>query len=116
MVVESIVRRERFGDKDHIYYFKMTKYSIKMNGTHLPYEMQSYGIEIERQDMLEEKLIKIEKDCIKFISPHRFKVHNLLKILYDNMVSPIHLIDIAGEYVDRFSCDYDLIAIPTESK
>lgn len=116
MLVESIVRRERFGDKDHIYYFKMTKSTIKINGAQLPYELQSYGIEIERQDMIAEKLIKTEKDYIKFISPHKYKVHNLLKILYDNMVSPIHLVDVAGEYVDGFSCDYDLITIPTQSK
>jgi hypothetical protein len=116
MIVESIVRKERIGDKDHIYYFKMTKSSIEISETHLPFEMKLYGIEIERQDMISEKMVKVEKDCIKFISPHRYKVHNLLKVLYENIVSPIHLIDIAGEYADDLSCDYDLIAIPVESK
>lgn len=111
MVVESLLKRERIGDKDHIYYFKITKSNIKMDGTFLPYELQTYGIEIERHDMVADKLVKIEKNCIKSISADRFKVDKLLKILYDNMVSPIHLIDVAEEYVDSFSYDYDITAV-----
>jgi hypothetical protein len=111
MVVESLLKRERIGDKDHIYYFKITKSNIKMDGTFLPYELQTYGIEIERHDMVDDKLIGIEKKCIKSISPHRYKVDKLLKILYNNTVSPIHLIDIAKEYVDSFDFDYDQTAI-----
>lgn len=111
MVVENLVKRERIGDKNHIYYFKLTKSNIKMDGTFLPYEFQTYGIEIERHDMVDDKLLKVEKNSIKSISPNRYKVDKLLKVLYDNTVSPIHLIDIVEEYVDSFCFDYDLTAI-----
>ncbi|WP_407644975.1 DUF6514 family protein [Clostridium polyendosporum] len=42
------------------------------------------------------------------ISPQRHKVHNLLKMIYDNGVSPRHLIDILGEYVDTYVIDFDV--------
>lgn len=111
MVVENLMKRERIGDRNQIYYYKITKSNIEMDGTFLPYELQTYGIEIERHDMVDDKLVNVEKNSIKSISPHRFKVDKLLKLLYDNTVSPIHLIDIAEEYVDSFSYDYDLRAI-----
>jgi len=111
MVVESLLKTERIGDKNHIYYFKMTKSNIKMDETSLPCKLQTYGIEIERHDMVDDKLVEIKKKCIKSISPHRYKVDKLLKILYNNTVSPIHLIDIVEEYVDSFDFDYDQSAI-----
>ncbi|MBI6873250.1 DUF6514 family protein, partial [Clostridium aciditolerans] len=70
-------------------------------------EVQSYGIEIERQDLVDGKLVNIERDCVKSISPERHKVHNLMKLLYDNNVSPIHLIDVLGDYIDEYIVDFD---------
>ncbi|MDF2675395.1 MAG: Uncharacterized protein K0R09_3667, partial [Clostridiales bacterium] len=31
----------------------------------------------------------------------------LLKMLYENIVSPLHLLDILGEYVDEYIIDFD---------
>jgi len=111
MVIESLLKIERIGDKNYIYYFKMTKSNIKKDGTFLPYKLRTYGIEIERHDMVDDKLVEIKKKCIKSISSNRYKVDKLLKILYNNTVSPIHLINIVEEYVDSFDFDYDQTAI-----
>lgn len=73
-------------------------------------EIQSYGIELERQDFVDGQLTGIERNVIRSISPDRHKVHNLLKLLYDNEVSPIHLVDVLGEKVDEYIIDFDDIA------
>lgn len=69
--------------------------------------IQTYGIEIERQDVVDGVTVILERDCVKSISPQRHKVHELLKMLYDNNVSPVHLIDVLGEYIDSYVEDFD---------
>lgn len=71
------------------------------------YGRQAYGIEIERQDMKEGKIINIERDSISRISTIEERVRNLLYLVYKNNVSPIHLIDILGEYVDKYVSDFN---------
>lgn len=61
-----------------------------------------FGLEIERFDYLDGELINIERDSIKKISDEVLKVNELFDIITDNIVSPIHLIDIIGEYADRY--------------
>ncbi|MDB2097813.1 DUF6514 family protein [Clostridium paraputrificum] len=41
------------------------------------------------------------------MSTQRHKVKGLLNLLYKNEVSPIHLIDIIGEYVDKWVGDFE---------
>ena len=38
-------------------------------------------------------VVRIQRDCAANISPQRYKVKSLLKLLYDNTVSPIHMIE-----------------------
>ena len=66
-----------------------------------------YGIEIERKDCVGLKNINLEREKIEMISPHRYKVKQLLKTLYNNQVSPIHLIDIIGSYADEQAYEFD---------
>ncbi len=61
-----------------------------------------YGIEVERFDFSNESLINIERDFIKYISRNEAKAIELLNLLADNIVSPIHLVDVLGEYVDKY--------------
>ncbi|MEG1286808.1 MAG: DUF6514 family protein [Clostridium sp.] len=67
---------------------------------------EAYGIEVERQDIKNGQPINVKKDNIKLISNNRDKVYELLKLLYKNQVSPIHLIEILGEYVDEYIYDF----------
>ncbi|MDU1855534.1 MAG: DUF6514 family protein, partial [Clostridium baratii] len=71
---------------------------------------------IERTDYKGDLEIDSYKDSVELISPVESKVKGLLKMLYENQVSPIHLIDIIGEYVDEYVNDFkniDLNAIKT---
>lgn len=65
------------------------------------YEGQAYGIEVERQDTIAGKLTNIERDAVGIISKSEEKVKGILEILFNNKVSPIHLIDVISSYVDE---------------
>lgn len=107
MVVENLIRTESRDDVKCVYLYRLLKGSISITYGVDTIEVQSYGVEIERQDIVDGNLVNIERDCVKSISPERHKVHNLLKLLYDNNVSPIHLIDVLGEYIDEYIVDFD---------
>ena len=108
IIVESLGRSECSEDVKHNYYYRLTKNEIKLNQEDDNVGVQAYGIEVERQDVSNGTLVGIERDSIRCISPHRHKVHILLKLMHDNMVSPIHLVDILGEYVDDNISDFDI--------
>lgn len=68
---------------------------------------QAYGIEVEREDLNCGQVVQIERDNIRLISNNRYKVSELLRLLYKNQVSPIHLVEILGEYVDEYIYDFN---------
>lgn len=70
----------------------------------------AYGIEVERKDYVGLKNVNLERERIDIISIHRHKVKQLLMQLYNNQVSPIHLIDIAGSYADEHVYEFDIVA------
>lgn len=109
VVVESMSRGKITNEMRHVYFYRLIRSNLIIRSESDTMEVQSYGIEVERQDMVNDELVTIVRENICNISPQRHKVHNLLKLLHDNIVSPIHLVDIIGEYVDLYSSDYDEI-------
>lgn len=107
LVVENLVMNTKEGDKECNYYYRLLKDEVTLNYGGESVEVQAYGIEIERQDRIDGNIINIERDYIKCISPQRYKVHKLLKLLYNNTVSPVHLVDILGDYIDEYIIDFD---------
>ncbi|HBC96706.1 MAG TPA: hypothetical protein DC034_07940 [Clostridium sp.] len=107
MIVENFSFNKIVGDKKYAYFYRMLKKSISIPCRNEFIQVQSYGIEVERQDILNNKLVNVERECIENISPERYKVHKLLKLLYDHQVSPIHLVDVIGDYVDEYILDFD---------
>ena len=67
-----------------------------------------YGIEIERKDYKGLSIVNEVKDSIKLISRQRHKVKQIIMKLVKNEASPIHLIDILGEYVDEQAYKFEL--------
>jgi hypothetical protein len=115
MVVETLNRTESLGDLTYIYNYRLTRGHISMNLKCENVLVQTYGIEIERQDFINGIMINIERDSAENISPQRHKVHNLLRMLHEQGVSPIHLIDILGEYIDNYIIDFDSYAAEATS-
>lgn len=107
ILVENLTKANFDNNVKHEYFYRMFKSEILVDGQDGKIEVQSYGIEIERQDIANGAVTGIERDFVKNVSPHRHKVHNLLKMLWDNTVSPIHLIDIIGETTDFYIADFD---------
>ncbi|MGL4450943.1 MAG: DUF6514 family protein [Sarcina sp.] len=65
-----------------------------------------FGIEVERVDYINGKMVNIEREVIDKISEDINKVEELYKLVSDNLVSPIHLIDILGEEVDKCIAEF----------
>jgi hypothetical protein len=68
-----------------------------------------FGIQIVREDMEGDVVYAVEKDSIECMTTFRYKAIQLLKKLYDNCVSPIHLIDIAGPLADEWVDDFEVV-------
>ena len=107
VVIENLLRKVTDGDVNHNYFYRLVKSQISVSMYGELTEIQAYGIEIERQDIVDGSVVGIQRDCVENISPQRHKVKNLLKMLYDNTVSPIHMIDILGDYIDEYTSDFD---------
>jgi hypothetical protein len=107
VVLENLSKRVTEEDVKHNYFYRLVKSQVSVSMDFDPAGVQAYGIEIERQDIIDDTVVFIERDCVENISPQRHKVKNLLKMLYENTVSPIHMIDILGEYIDEYISDFD---------
>jgi len=107
VVMENFFKEITDGDIKHNYFYRLVKSQISVSVYGEVTEIQAYGIEIERQDTTNDTVMRIQRDCVQNISPQRHKVRNLLKMLYDNTVSPIHMIDVLGEYIDEYTSDFD---------
>ena len=99
-IVNSLYGNIHNDGKESRYSFRMIKESF-LDG-------QAFGIEVERQDFIDGNLVKIERDSIRKISNKEDKVKNLLELIYNYQVSPIHLVDILGEYVDSYVSDFNV--------
>ena len=107
VVLENLSKKVTDEDVKHIYFYRLVKSQISVSMNNEPTEMQAYGIEIERQDIIDDTVVFIERDCVENISPQRHKVKNLLKMLHESTVSPIHMIEVLGEYIDEYISDFD---------
>ncbi|MBU3159456.1 hypothetical protein KPL37_06770 [Clostridium frigoris] len=115
VIIENLYKKIADGDVNYNYAYRLVKSQISVSMYGKITQIQAYGIEIERQDVTNGTVVRIQRDYAENISPQRYKVKNLLKMLYDNTVSPIHMIDILGEYIDECTSDFDemLVSIAT---
>lgn len=99
-IIKNLVATKETNDKKYIYYYRIVESIFE--------GIKSYGIEVERQDFKRDggEVINIEKDIIDIISSEYSKVDYLVNVLYRNVVSPIHLIDVIGEYVDKYAYEF----------
>ena len=66
-----------------------------------------FGVEIIREDVSHNSEYSTDSDRIENMTTYKYKIMQLIKKLYDNCVSPIHLIDIAGGYSDEWIDDFE---------
>jgi hypothetical protein len=70
-------------------------------------DVASFGIEITSEKFMDEQLVDTYSDSIETVSSVKDKVVNLIEYLKKYEVSPVHLVDIAGEYADEWTADFD---------
>ncbi|WP_297520108.1 DUF6514 family protein [uncultured Clostridium sp.] len=93
-IVKSLVNILKAEDITYEYKYRLTETLFKKSAM--------YGIEIERVDYIKEEIVNIERESIDKVSKDITKVEKLHSLVFDNLVSPIHLIDVIGEYVDKY--------------
>lgn len=98
-IVESLSLSIENSGKEIIYFYRLTEYKTKKG--------QVFGVEVERQDIINDRVTNIERDSVDIISKKEENVRNILELLYKNNVSPIHLIDVIGEYIDNLVEDFN---------
>ncbi|MCR6513918.1 MAG: DUF6514 family protein [Clostridium sp.] len=98
MIKEKLVFKRVTNGIERIYNYKLIKSVLGID--------EVFGIEIERLDYKGEIKINSYSEAVELISPNEEKVKGLLNMLYENGVSPIHLIDIAGEFIDECVNDF----------
>lgn len=89
---------KQVGDVKYNYYYKLTENDYKYG--------VAYGIEVVRKDIKNDKIVNIEKDEVKLVSPNKEKVRSLVELLFKGEVSPVHLVDIIGEEIDKCVFDF----------
>lgn len=99
IILNKLETKKLIGDEEIKYVYKLTQTELNQS--------QAYGITIEKISMNGDEPIEAYRESVDVISPIRHKVEQLQKILYKAEVSPIHLIDIIGEYVDECVADFD---------
>jgi len=70
-------------------------------------EVPCFGVAIVREDIEDGKVCSVESDRIEWLTTYRYKAVQILKKLYENNVSPIHLVDIVGPIADEWVSDFD---------
>ena len=98
-LVEEYTSINRDDDVEFRYVYRLIKKEYR--------GIMAYGIEIERKDYVGLKNINLERKKIDMVSPHKYKVKQLLRKLCDNQISPVHLIDIIGSYADEQAYEFD---------
>ena len=107
IILENLVKSITDGGVNHNYIYRLVKSQVSVLLYGELTNVNAFGIEIESQYIVDGTTVHIQKDCVENISPQRYKVKNLLKMVYDNTVSPIHMIDILGDYIDEYTSDFD---------
>lgn len=98
-ILDNINVVHKDSDKFRKYFYRLIKTNFRSRDT--------FGIEVERQDFEKDKLCSIERESIPIISYKKEEVQALLEILYKNMVSPIHVVDIIGENIDDMAYQFE---------
>ena len=85
-------------EKEVKYIYRMTEKNIR--------NRQAFGIEIERQDFNDGQVVNLERDHVSLVASEEKRANDILLLLFNNLVSPIHLVDIVGEYADLCVNDF----------
>lgn len=94
-------------NRQAIYKYMLLECEKKIEFDNQTVKLPCFGVEIIREYIGDDNACKVERDNIECITTYKYKAVQLLKKLYENCVSPIHLVDIAGSMADDWTSDFD---------
>lgn len=103
----GMCRTDLGGHTEYIYRYYLLEEKMDMQVFDKSLALNCYGIEILREKYVDGKVVDLFRDSVNHVSTEKDKVINLIGYLRDNEVSPIHLIDITGEFADKWVEDFD---------
>jgi len=71
--------------------------------------IDSYGIEVIREDYSGNKKVYTEREVILNVNPNKEKVYALLCKIAEGLLSPIHLVEYFDEIADEYLRDFDMV-------
>lgn len=98
-IKKSLSKIINIDNKEVKYIYRVTENILKSR--------QAFGIEIERQDFNNGEIVNLERDAVSIVASEENKANDILMLLFNNLVSPIHLIDIVGEYSDLCAAEFN---------
>lgn len=108
VIIESFKKIVEVDNVEYEYVYKLLESDYNFTKNEKTSSLKAYGIEIEGKNIVKGEVRSNYKDFIKYISPNKEKVVKIIELLNNNTVSPIHLIDVIGEYVDEYVSDFDM--------
>ncbi|SHJ94041.1 hypothetical protein SAMN02745248_01363 [Hathewaya proteolytica DSM 3090] len=105
-IIETILKQVIDNEVKYNYIYRLIKSETSLYIKDQLTVVDTYGIEVERQDVVNGTIVNIERDCVKTISPKMEKVANLMELISENNTSPIHLVYVLGEYIDSYVEDF----------
>ncbi len=69
--------------------------------------IKAYGVEVESKRKNNDKIVQASKEEVRYVTPYKYKGSQFLHMLERNMVSPIHLVEVAEEVIEEFYKDFD---------
>lgn len=107
MIIETI-KCNAENEQNHVEYtynLIQSELEIYMHGEKRV--IDAYGVEVESKVKDKNSAVNEYKEEVKYITPYRYKGSEFLKLLKNNKVSPIHLLDITEEYIEEYYGDFD---------
>ena len=95
---KTLSKMVNINEREVKYIYRMTEKNVR--------NRQAFGIEIERQDFNNGEVINLERDYVGLVASEEKKANDILLLLFNNLVSPIHLVDIVGEYSDFCATEF----------
>ncbi|WP_346889983.1 DUF6514 family protein [Clostridium sp. UBA1056] len=107
MIIETLKSNMVCEENTVEYTYNLIQSELEVNTNGERRVIDVYGVEIESEVKNKDKHVERYRENVGCITPNRYKGSELLGLLRNNGVSPIHLIDIIEEYIEEYYADFD---------